>query len=142
MRPGHQKGPQEEASKPGAHADPDPGSMRQTWERVGVVANGGGNYGSYADAVFDTNLDSAIVTMDPALAKQRMHRAYQAIIEDAAGIWLYEIRFPVLVHKRFHVTGMRPDAWWADLADWSIPPNERIPRDRIGLAPAKDVAKR
>jgi hypothetical protein len=32
---------------------------------------------------------------------------------------------------------MRVDEWWANLADWSIPPDKRIDRDRIGLTPAK-----
>ena len=40
------------------------------------------------------------------------------------------------VHKRFRPAPMRADAWWAHLADWSIPANERIDRDRIGLRPA------
>jgi hypothetical protein len=33
---------------------------------------------------------------------------------------------------------MRADAWWADIADWSIDPGQRIARDKIGLRPAAD----
>ena len=33
------------------------------------------------------------------------------------------------VHKRIRITGMRPDAWWAGIAQWSIPADQRIARD-------------
>jgi hypothetical protein len=34
------------------------------------------------------------------------------------------------VHKRINTVGVRPDAWWANVADWSIPADRRIARDR------------
>jgi hypothetical protein len=46
---------------------------------------------------------------------------------------MYELPGLAGAHRRIRITGMRPDAWWADLANWSIPPDERIERDRIGL---------
>jgi hypothetical protein len=41
------------------------------------------------------------------------------------------------VHRRLRPTDLRADGWWAGLADWTIPENERIDRDRIGLRPAQ-----
>jgi len=35
-------------------------------------------------------------------------------------MWLYELRNAQGVSKRIHPTGMRPDAWWANLADWTV----------------------
>ena len=51
------------------------------------------------------------------------------IIADAPAVWLYETTPTMGLHKRIRVTGIRPDAWWASLADWSIPVGERLPRD-------------
>jgi peptide/nickel transport system substrate-binding protein len=56
--------------------------------------------------------------------------AYQMIIDDAPAIWFAEPKRIMAVHRRLRPTGVRPDAWWANLADWSIPANERIARDR------------
>ncbi len=58
------------------------------------------------------------------------------LTDDAPAVWLYELRNFAGVHRRVHAAGMRADAWWADLADWSIPANERIARDQIGLRTA------
>jgi hypothetical protein len=35
------------------------------------------------------------------------------------------------IHQRIKPAHIRPDAWWASLADWSIPEKEQIARDRI-----------
>ena len=35
------------------------------------------------------------------------------------------------IHKRIRTVGLRPDAWWANIAEWSIPANVRLGRDRI-----------
>ncbi|HEY7898867.1 MAG TPA: hypothetical protein VIC03_10690, partial [Gemmatimonadaceae bacterium] len=60
---------------------------------------------------------------------------------DAPAIWLFEPRNMVGVAKRFHVAALRADAWWAHLADWYVPANEQIARDRAGAnepVPAAD----
>ena len=36
-------------------------------------------------------------------------------------------------NNRLTLAPMRLDEWWANLADWSIPLDKRIERDRIGL---------
>jgi hypothetical protein len=71
------------------------------------------------------------------LAGRRAHftRAYQIIIDDAPAIWLAEPKRIMAIHKRIKTTGVRADAWWANIADWGIPANERIARDRA--APLK-----
>jgi hypothetical protein len=63
-----------------------------------------------------------------------MRRAFQIQIDDAPGIWLYEVPTIAAIQRRIHPAPMRADGWWAHLADWSIPPNERLPRDRLGIA--------
>ena len=64
-------------------------------------------------------------------------RAFQKIIDDAPAIWLYDYVVVSGVNRRITTAPMRTDEWWANLADWSIPPDKRIDRDRIGLAPTK-----
>ncbi len=115
------------------HTDPTPSSIRQTWTTSGLVATGGSNYGSYQSPVFDALVDSAVATMDTQRGRAYYRRAYQTIIDDAAAIWLYEPRYIGGVHRRIRPTGVRADAWWADMADWTIDPARRLPRDKIGL---------
>jgi hypothetical protein len=35
-------------------------------------------------------------------------------------MWLYELRNAQGVSKRIRVSGIRADAWWTNLADWSV----------------------
>jgi len=117
--------------------DPSPGGIRQTWGIAGSRARDGSNTGSYENPVFDALADSALMQMDPAKEKAYFRKAYEVILNDAPAIFLYEPKLTAGSHKRLRQTGMRADAWWAGLADWWIPANERIDRDRIGLrAPA------
>ena len=115
--------------------DPSPGGIRQTWGTEGSRGKDGANYGSYENARFDALVDSALATPDPTREKAYFKRAYQVIIEDAPAIWLYEPPTVAGMHKRIRVVGMRADGWWAQLADWWIPANERTARDKIGLRP-------
>jgi peptide/nickel transport system substrate-binding protein len=103
--------------------------MPRIWGTSGIGKNGG-NYGSYSNPTFDALLDSALAA-DPASARERFTRAWAVINEDAPAVWLYEPRKIIGLHKRIQTTPTRPDAWWFSLADWSIPPSGRIPRDRL-----------
>jgi peptide/nickel transport system substrate-binding protein len=118
-------------------ADPSPGTVRQMWGGDATRAKKGVNFGSYASAAFDAQVDSGSATFDAARAKAHFRRAYATIVADAPAVWLSEARPVAGVHRRVHVVGMRADAWWADLADWSIPEGQRIDRDRIGLRTAQ-----
>lgn len=114
----------------GWHVEPSPGGIRQTWGTRGSRARNGSNYGSYENPVFDARVDSALAA--GTLAERRRHftTAYQTIIDDAPAIWLAEPLNIKALHRRFDTAFMRPDAWWANVADWTIPPNKRIARDR------------
>ena len=113
----------------GWHVEPSPGGIRQTWGSAGA-AKGGTNYGSYRNASFDAEVDSALAA--PTLDARRKHftTAYQTIVDDAPAVWMAEPKRIMAVHRRIRTVGMRPDAWWANIADWSIPADQRIPRDR------------
>lgn len=111
--------------------DPSPGGSRQSWGSSGLGA-GGSNVLSYANATFDARLDSALASYSAARTRAQMRRAYAQIVEDAPAIWLYEIRAVAGRHRRVRPVGLRADAWWANLADWYVPPAARLDRDRTG----------
>ncbi len=105
--------------------------LRQTWTTDAV--RHGANYGDYANPTFDALVDSALTTSDPARVHELLHRAYTILDNDAPAVWLYQPRLVAGVHRRLHHAPFRPDAWWAHLADWSVPVADRLPRDNIGL---------
>jgi peptide/nickel transport system substrate-binding protein len=109
-----------------------PDGTREAWTSAGMGREGV-NYGGYSNPKFDAQLDSALGA-DRATARQKFTAAYAIINADAPAVWLYEARTIIGIHQRIRTTPMRPDAWWTGLADWSIPPSERIPRDRLLLS--------
>ena len=116
--------------------DPTPASIRESWGSEAARSKTGMNYVGYQNPVFDAYVDSAVATMDPVRTRAHYRRAYETILADAPAIWLYEPVNVAGVHKRIRPAGMRADAWWAGIADWSIPASQRIARDRVGLRPA------
>ena len=101
------------------HIDPTPSSVKEEWASS-EIRSGGYNATSYRNPVFDAVLDSAVREMNPTTSAALYRRAYRILIEDAPAIWLYELRNAQGVSKRIRPTGMRSDAWWANLADWSV----------------------
>jgi peptide/nickel transport system substrate-binding protein len=114
----------------GWSVEPSPGGIRQTWGSAGARSASGSNYGSYANPAFDALVDSALASGTLDARRARFTAAYQTIIDDAPAIWLAEPKGIMAIHRRIKTVGLRPDAWWANLADWTIPPAQRIARDR------------
>jgi peptide/nickel transport system substrate-binding protein len=114
--------------------DPSPSGLKQTLTTA-AIGNGGTNFSSYSNASVDALIDSATASFDPARTRAYARRAFEQVIEDAPGIWLYEPLMIAGIHKRIRTSGVRADAYLAGLADWWIPAAERSARDRIGLAP-------
>lgn len=117
--------------------DPSPASIRQTWGMKDAHTPNEDNVGAYDSPAFNALVDSAVLATDPARSKALYRRAYQTIIADAPAIWLYELPGMGAINKRIHPAGVRADGWWVDLGAWSIPDDQRIARDRIGLAEAQ-----
>ena len=116
------------------NTDPSPTGFKQSWSTSGLGKDGS-NFASYSNVTVDALLDSATLTFDPARTRAHARRAFETIIEDAPGIWLYEPPLVAGVHKRIHTNTMRADGYWSGMADWWIPAAERTARDRIGLRP-------
>jgi peptide/nickel transport system substrate-binding protein len=114
----------------GWNGDPSLFALKQYW--VSGPA-GNLNFGHYHGAAFEALYDSARSEGEVAGATQLLERAGQRLVDDVPGVWLYETRALVAMHKRIRPAAMRADAWWANMADWSVDPAQRIDRDRIGL---------
>jgi hypothetical protein len=66
-------------------------------------------------------IDSAPKEMNPTPSAALYRRAYRILTEDAPVMWVYELRNAQGVSKRIiRPAGIRADAWWANLADWSV----------------------
>jgi peptide/nickel transport system substrate-binding protein len=104
------------------HIDPTPSSVREEWASS-EIRSGGYNATSYRNPAFDAVIDSAVREMDPTRSAALYRRGYRILTEDAPAMWLYELRNAQGVSKRIRTAGIRPDAWWANLADWSVVKN-------------------
>jgi ABC-type transport system substrate-binding protein len=103
--------------------------VRELWGTPGP-ARGSQNWGRWSNVAFDAQVDSALAATGADAVRAHFRAAYQAAIDDAPAIWLYEPRLYAGVHRRLTVGALRPDAWWSGVAGWSIDPAQRLPRDR------------
>lgn len=117
----------------GLRTTPSPRGVRDVWGTP-TAGRGAQNWGRWSNATFDAHVDSALAATGTTAVRAQFRVAYQAAIDDAPAIWLYEPRMFAGVHRRVNVGTLRPDAWWASLADWSINPDEFLPRDRRAAA--------
>lgn len=114
---------------------PSPGGLRGSWASDAIPGGGTQNAWHYANAEFDAAADSGLRAMDPVASKAHLRRAYQRIVDDAAAVWLFELRNASAVHRRIVLPAWRPDAWWLTIGDWSIDPAQRLPRDAAPASP-------
>lgn len=108
-----------------------PNQVREMWGTASARKKDGHNRWGYENAAFDAQVDSAISATNPDDARRHYRAAYQIIIDDAPGVWLYEPKTVIGLNRRIRTGQMRPDAWWLDLGSWFVPKSEQIARDRI-----------
>ena len=117
----------------GRQVEPSVSGLRAYWTVASARDANGLNFGNYENPRFDAHLDSALAARDLASARPHAKQAFETIVADAPAVWIYETRTATLMHKRIRPVHIVSTAWWAGIADWSIPPGERLPRDRVGL---------
>lgn len=117
----------------GVRTTPSPRGVRDLWGSP-APGRGANNWGRWSNASFDTQVDSALAATSASALRAHFRAAYQAAIDDAPAIWLYEPRMFAGVNRRLSIGALRPDAWWSGVADWSIDPAQRLPRDRRAAA--------
>ena len=108
-----------DAALNGWHIDPTPSSVREEWASS-EIKKGGYNETSYRSPPFDAAIDSAIAEPNPSRSVALYRRAYRILTDDAPGMWIYELRNVHGVSRRIHPVGIRADAWWTNLADWTV----------------------
>lgn len=115
--------------------DPSPSDTKQAWGTVGIGVQGQ-NAVRYSNPRVDALLDSMTQAFDPAKARAYASRAFQQIADDAPAVWLYDTFSIHAANRRIALGALRADGWWYLLDTWSIPADQRIDRDKIGLKPA------
>ena len=108
--------------------DPSPSALRDSWHTM-PAANRASNLQLFSNRAVDASIDSAMNENDAAKARAHYRAAYQGIIDEAPGIWLYENRMFMAISQRVHPVFNGKDVWWRQLRLWSIPSDQRLPRD-------------
>ncbi|HET9423958.1 MAG TPA: ABC transporter substrate-binding protein, partial [Gemmatimonadaceae bacterium] len=116
------------------NTDPGVSGVQQFWSRHGLAA--GSNYLRYESSVADAYLDSAANAATAEDVKRYARLAFRRIVDDVPAVWLYSAVTTAAANRRIELAPFALDGWWGNLADWSIPADKRIDRDRIGLRPA------
>jgi peptide/nickel transport system substrate-binding protein len=109
-------------------SDPSPSSIRDTWYSANPD-NRGSNFLLYSNLAVDAAIDSAMRETDPTRSRAHYLSAYQQIIDDVPGVWLYENRNYMAINGRVKPVLNGSHAWWRHLRLWSIPKAGRLPRD-------------
>jgi peptide/nickel transport system substrate-binding protein len=115
-------------------ADPSVAGIQQYWSGAGIAA--GSNTLRYSNPQVNALLDSAANNLDAAALRRQVSAAFKRIIDDAPAVWLYSAGTVAAAHRRIEMPPLPMDGWWNGLAEWSIPADKRIDRDRVGLRPA------
>lgn len=118
------------------HSDPSPTTIVQQWGAPGAAGRGSANVTGYRSAAFDSLVDRAAAAGARPDAAARWAEAFASLADDAPAVWLYEPRMIAGIHRRIQPSGLRADAWWANLGDWRIAPGQQIARDRVPLTVA------
>jgi peptide/nickel transport system substrate-binding protein len=119
----------------GYRVSPSPTGARGSWGSPAIARGSRNNMGRYANPAFDAAVERGLAAIPHADRRAAMREAYQIIIDDAAAIWLYEVRNAAAVHRRLVIPEWRSDAWWMTLGDWTVDPAQRLPRDARPSAP-------
>ena len=107
--------------------DPSPiSSIAIVW-----LAGGSANYCRYDNPVFAEAYARATGATSRDAALRAWRSVFQVLLDDAPAIWLYSQQSVAVVHRRVADVRIRPDAPYALVRTWRIPPDRLIDRDRV-----------
>jgi peptide/nickel transport system substrate-binding protein len=118
----------------GLTTSPSPSTLKQNWHSQGASMSNSLNMGRYGNVAIDPLIDSAVTATNVATGRAHYKAAYQALLDDAAAIWLYEPILLAAVSDRVTLGALRADAWWASLPTWRVAPG--------GAASRSDTTKK
>jgi peptide/nickel transport system substrate-binding protein len=116
-----------DASFQARNLDASPAGVVQLF---GSGGSGQSNYGSYASPTFDSLARRAIDAPSRAAARPLWREALGTLNEDAPAVFVFTPPITAAINRRFEGVRLRPDEWLAGVAEWSVPPGARLPRDR------------
>jgi peptide/nickel transport system substrate-binding protein len=99
-------------------ASPSPASIRQIWSTSAIAMANGLNMGRYSNAVVDSLIARAVDAPSVSDARARYREVYQALLDDAPGIWLYEPIVFGAANTRIALDGFRAAGWWTTIPMW------------------------
>lgn len=101
-------------------AAPSPIGLRQTWSSAAIPLENSLNSGRYSNPKLDALIDSAANAQSVAQARRYYHAAYQVLLDDAPGLWLYEPIVVAAANTRVQISlvGKRP--WWTTIPAWRV----------------------
>lgn len=121
----------------GYTAMPTINSFQRFWRKRPAGQGRNPNFGGYENPAVDALFDSVEIAKDATTQRAILLRAAQIVLDDAPGLYLYELKGLSVMHRRVQPAAMRGDAWWAHINRWSIDPAQKIDRDRLGIAPVR-----
>ncbi|HYV97949.1 MAG TPA: ABC transporter substrate-binding protein [Gemmatimonadaceae bacterium] len=101
-------------------AAPSPSGVRQAWSTSSIGMGGANNPGRYSNPVVDSAIDNALTAPTVTAARAHYRVAYQALLDDAPGIWLWEPAVTAGASTRLDLATLRPDAWWTSIPTWGV----------------------
>jgi len=108
---------------------PSARGIRSTWGSPAIAGSSAQNAGRYVNPDFDAAVTRALSALTLEERRRELRTAYEIINDDAAAIWLFESRSTTALHRRIQTPAWRTDAWWMTVGSWSIPSDQRLPRD-------------
>lgn len=105
--------------------DPSPAGMVQSWSCGG---RNGSNVGQYCDPQVDSLMERAI--RGGPDAGRTWHETVKLLVSDAPAAFLYAPSSAIAIHRRFDRVVIRPESFWASIWQWSLKPEQMLPRDR------------
>ena len=105
--------------------DPSPTGLVQSWTCAG---RNGSNVGQYCDPQVDSLMDRAI--RGAGDTRKTWHDTIRLMVSDAPAAFLYAPSSAMAIHRRFDRVVIRPESNWAGIWQWSLRPDQMLPRDR------------
>ncbi len=100
--------------------DPSPLSARQLWGTESDASTESANFGGYSSRTFDAAIESAASAIDSSTVRSATSHAWRTLVDDAPAIWLYDLERVAAVRRCIRPSGVRADAWWSALSDWTV----------------------
>jgi len=113
--------------------DASPSALVGDW--TAASEQRGGDFGAYDSPAFDSLVAAAVVAPTRGRAAPLYDAALSRLNDDAPALFLFAPRNTAVIQKRFTHVSIRPDNWLRTVAEWSVPPDRQLPRDRP-VAPA------